>query len=358
MKRGPKFQIIIFLFLSAQLTAFARPATTGQDRKAIKEWQKILKNTPLPQENTELELKQIIGKEGQIGPQAFLRFLWGIVSDKKENFYVSDWGGDKIVKFKMNGSFLCSFGKTGQGPGDLFRPATIMLNNDQIIVHDYGNRRVVYFDEEGKYLRHFKLYRNYFEMAISPEGQFFAIPFFIKEKKNSQIIDILDGEGNLVRSFGTYPKIIPRLREAWGHISIDPQCGEVYLAYSHFLIVQKYSSEGRPLGEYRISHPFMRLKEKENIVKLNRVANPALFQVIDAIEAVEDGFFLLITYPRTEFLHFDRKGLFLMDYWYSSSWDAGAAKNFIVKNNDLDRKTFVLFYEQRYPSILILEKRR
>lgn len=102
----------------------------------------------------------------------------------------------------------------------------------------------------------------------------------------------------------------------------------------------------------------MRLKEKENIDKLKQIANPALFQVIDAIEAVGDGFFLLITYPRTEFLHFDRRGLFLMDYWYSSSWDAGAAKSCIVKNNDLDKKTFILFYEQKYPSILILEEKR
>jgi len=42
----------------------------------------------------------------------------GITVDNEENIYVIDWGNYRIQKFDKNGSYIQSFGRWGQGPGE------------------------------------------------------------------------------------------------------------------------------------------------------------------------------------------------------------------------------------------------
>lgn len=70
--------------------------------------------------------------------------------------YLVDNGGGKIEVFSLEGKHLFSFGKDGEGDGELNRPSPITVNHKgEIVVGDTMNGRVQIFDSEGKYLRKF-----------------------------------------------------------------------------------------------------------------------------------------------------------------------------------------------------------
>jgi len=68
--------------------------------------------------------------------------------------------GDFIYKFDAAGRFLSSFGRKGEGPGELQVPIFQKLSaNGELCIPDSGKRKMFVFDREGKLLR---------EMPIKP----------------------------------------------------------------------------------------------------------------------------------------------------------------------------------------------
>jgi hypothetical protein len=76
---------------------------------------------------------------------------------------------DHIFKFTPEGKFDKSFGRHGQGPGELFRPNTVTLTPDQeLMVSDPDNAKLVYLSREGELIREVTLNRNIpFAQAVS-----------------------------------------------------------------------------------------------------------------------------------------------------------------------------------------------
>jgi hypothetical protein len=55
-----------------------------------------------------------------------------------------------IFKFDSYGKYVTSFGKRGQGPGEISNPTFFCINkNDEIVVTDYAKRKIVLFSKEG-----------------------------------------------------------------------------------------------------------------------------------------------------------------------------------------------------------------
>jgi len=68
---------------------------------------------------------------------------------------------DHIFKFTQDGEFDKSFGMHGQGPGELIRPNTVTLTPDQeLMVSDPDNAKLVYLTREGELIRDVTLNRN------------------------------------------------------------------------------------------------------------------------------------------------------------------------------------------------------
>lgn len=58
-----------------------------------------------------------------------------------------------IFKFDSFGKFVTSFGKRGQGPGEITNPAFFCISkNDEIIITDYAKRKIVLFSKDGELL--------------------------------------------------------------------------------------------------------------------------------------------------------------------------------------------------------------
>ncbi|NVN99868.1 MAG: 6-bladed beta-propeller [Geobacteraceae bacterium] len=78
------------------------------------------------------------------------------VDDPRGRIYLVDVKGGKIEVFTKAGAHLLTFGKQGDGNGELNRPFPIAVNSKgEIIVGDVMNGRVQIFDGDGKFLRKF-----------------------------------------------------------------------------------------------------------------------------------------------------------------------------------------------------------
>jgi hypothetical protein len=60
----------------------------------------------------------------------------------------------KVYKFDSDGNLLKSFGRKGQGPGDLQSPGALdVVEGKALVVNDAGNGRLSFFDLEGNFLK-------------------------------------------------------------------------------------------------------------------------------------------------------------------------------------------------------------
>ena len=76
--------------------------------------------------------------------------------DSNRNIYCLNGTSNEnsIVKFDRDGKFIISFGRKGQGPGEMNRPYHLELNNqEQIVITDYLARKLLFFDKDGSYIK-------------------------------------------------------------------------------------------------------------------------------------------------------------------------------------------------------------
>lgn len=91
----------------------------------------------------------------------------GIYLDHRDNVWLGDAGGHRILKFTRDGEFLLEIGAAGRTGGSddtglLGGPTDMVVDpetNELFVADGYGNRRVIVFDvESGDYLRHWGAY--------------------------------------------------------------------------------------------------------------------------------------------------------------------------------------------------------
>jgi len=75
-----------------------------------------------------------------------------------------------IFKFDKNGNFIKSFGRTGQGPGEIQTISHFLIDSkDNIIISDGANRKIIFFDNNGELDKEVSYVRN-IENAIPLEN--------------------------------------------------------------------------------------------------------------------------------------------------------------------------------------------
>lgn len=78
-----------------------------------------------------------------------------------------------IFRFKSDGTFAGSFGQHGQGPGELSRPVIAAFTQDEeLLVTDPGNAKLVVFRKDGSVIRETTLDRNIPLAYPLPGGRF------------------------------------------------------------------------------------------------------------------------------------------------------------------------------------------
>ena len=105
--------------------------------------------------------------EDDTDPNSMFSRLRSIQIDDRDDIYALDTKEIKVKVFDKNGRFLRSFGKKGQGPGEVDRPYRMELTRDnRLVIADMGNNKLVYLGFDGSFIREV------------PTGKFWALARF------------------------------------------------------------------------------------------------------------------------------------------------------------------------------------
>jgi hypothetical protein len=118
---------------------------------------------PDAQKPVGLEEEWIIDLEDESVSAIGLYLLDTFAVDAEGNIYILSLRSerDHIFKFTRDGKFDKSFGMNGQGPGELARPNAVTLTpNQELLVTDPINAKLVYLTREGELIREVSLNRN------------------------------------------------------------------------------------------------------------------------------------------------------------------------------------------------------
>jgi hypothetical protein len=314
------FKILIaILFFSLYLEAVinVQERLPGEDKEKylMRTWKKLLKDYPVPQNAVELEFKFSFPSKGLEDKDIYLFGANFISSDSKGNIYVSDSKAHRVLKFDSSGHFLLQFGRHGQGPGEFdYGPFGITKTKNFIVVNDTG--QIQFFDENGNYVKSFKIFKTYREMVADDDGLIFGAPVLRGEKPH--LIDVLSPDGELLHSFGEPRKFkYDGMQLNYVKLALNKR-GELFLAFKYFPIIRKYSKKGKLLAEFRVEHNFMNTKEKINLKKnesRSKERKIGYAIIINAVRATDEKIYILHTYPRIEILELDNTGKLRTDFW-------------------------------------------
>jgi hypothetical protein len=74
----------------------------------------------------------------------------GLDADAEGNLYVLDRQGGRVLKYDRSGAHLATYGRQGEGPGELAQPVGMDVGpGDTIWVSDFTNRRLTGFAQDG-----------------------------------------------------------------------------------------------------------------------------------------------------------------------------------------------------------------
>jgi len=107
-----------------------------------------------------------IGDEEEIEDFMFSQ-IRSVQVDEEENIYVLDSKEICIKVFDKNGKHIRTFGKKGQGPGEIQMPMRMYLvAGKEIMIYDYANNRLSFYSLDGKCLREISAGKYRFSRTI------------------------------------------------------------------------------------------------------------------------------------------------------------------------------------------------
>lgn len=130
---------------------------------------------------------------------------------RQGRIYISDYSDDRVRVLNSDGRQIRSFGMKGSGEGEFHGPAGITSNENYLFVIDSGNKRILKFDLEGKYISQIPLDRTTHEVrqpygiALLEDGS-----FYISDPGAGQIYH-LDPEGGVTSELSHPSLQKPRL---------------------------------------------------------------------------------------------------------------------------------------------------
>ncbi len=198
---------------------------------------------------------RLLGSFGSLGTD-FKEFVdpTGIALDLHGNLYIADTGNARVQKFDKDGMFIGAFGSMGllslgmaeagyQKPEenkrhDLFEsPEAIIVGlSGNLYVVDRRAGNVNIFDGNGNYIRSFGSLVSPRGIAMDSQGNIYVV-----EQGNNRVVK-LDQNGNSLKTWGTFGIEDGNFKAPYG-IAIDSN-NDLYVADSGNNRIQKFSSDG------------------------------------------------------------------------------------------------------------------
>lgn len=144
---------------------------------------------PLKGQPTKLTLKEdlTIGKDTEDLNYMFSGLQHTQV-DEEEYMYAADWKETLIKVYDKNGKHVRSFGRKGQGPGEIGLPFYLgIFQGNKIVVNDRRNAKFIFYSREGELLKEVPMgkYRFVTRFKVDSEANIYAISRTFEEAKTT-----------------------------------------------------------------------------------------------------------------------------------------------------------------------------
>jgi len=198
MKKGSVFIILIYLF-----AFFLVSDVKNEDRPLRGEW--------------DFKMEKILETENA-GNDVFAN-ISKIFSDGKENLYVMDIKNFKIYIFNKDGKFITSFGKKGEGPGEIKWLINFFLVNNYLIIRDNG--KLHFFSKKGRFIKSIIISREIRPRQFVDENTLISVPWMNwrdpKSKSKAFLYYIKDKSKKLLFEFSTFKEGVIRKKTKKGN---------------------------------------------------------------------------------------------------------------------------------------------
>ena len=311
-------------------------------------WKQLKNMFPPPKGSKELTLKMSFPSEGDIKKGIYFKAPRHLDFNNYGDIYVTDSNQNVVIAFNSEGKFIKKFGREGQGPGEFIKPSFISIDSkNRIYICENGNMRIQIFSPVGVYQNSFRIYKAYSTMALGINNT--IILSHLSRDAYEPLIEVLTSKGSLASSLGKRLPFDPYFF-ALNQIDISVNGREeIFVAWTNFPRVHRLSVHGELLSEYVIEYALLHELAKSNY-DLERVKrDKTLLPVISAIFASDEGFYLLITFPRLEIMMFNLEGELLNLFWKETPFGFLASDFLIIEKEG----QLVFYILQSYPDQLI-----
>ena len=204
------------------------------------------------------------------------------VTDKEGNLFILDSRDNNIKKFDKEGNYITTFGRKGQGPGEIQMCHQMSIDpSGNIVTHDLGNRRFSLFDNDGNFKYTIPFKEIVWNFKIGPYGKFYIEihDSDFRGDKGGTMIKIIQFSPDLTNKIGvdsmrikesiyitepqfTYVPVPFHANLSWG---ISPS-GNIVVAYSGDYTFKIYSPEVKLIKEFHHKGKQIKVtdKDKEN----------------------------------------------------------------------------------------------
>ena len=119
--------------------------------------------------NLYIEEESIIDFERDDLAETGITDIAGFDVDSEGNTYIWSYESSEnfIFKFDANGNFTGSYGRIGQGPGELAGPVYLRINErDEILVSDRAQKKLVVMNNHGDFVEEVQIAPNHFMVTL------------------------------------------------------------------------------------------------------------------------------------------------------------------------------------------------
>jgi len=241
------------IFLFASLCAFSQKIETiGGVRVVHKEKGGKLGDKA----GVSIQLIRKIGDIDTLDEYLAFNYSFDIAMDVSGNIYVLDSANHRVQKFSPEGTYLATFGRRGQGPGEFYNPDSIDIDaHGFFYVMDGYQSRIQTMTPAGAGDRTILLMGRYARKLRCLKSGLLAVrgsllPWSFDDKaKPPKLILVLDQEGKLLRSFVDAVNYGDAIKSGLANefdYTVDRN-DNFYLAYVFQNKVEKYTADGKLL---------------------------------------------------------------------------------------------------------------
>lgn len=183
--------------------------------------------------------------------------LGEIACSEKGEMIIVDIGSKRVLFFDTTGKRRMDIGKIGRGPGEFLQPIGLCVDRkDNIYVSDNLGRKVIKYDSNGKYLSFFYFAADHWiprkmqtcgdTNLISFSPQFQPPSAFIYKN-----IQVYGSKGRFIRSFfETSKKILDRKTPEVMPVGILNEDGKIYACLDREFKIYCFDLEGKLINEF------------------------------------------------------------------------------------------------------------